>query len=169
MHTSVTLVTDGEWGGSSFVELVTALNLGLLSIEQLRHWMDWSWRKLEAALAATILGIQNQLMADKDQMPPDKLQSRVAAVDQLQSFLRDRLQKLSVQLHRAIWGACATLAATAFAVGLWCLYVGCYGPLDILLLVPWPLYWLSSWVAYAILRIWAWRRARTHPAGPRAT
>lgn len=150
-----------EVGGASFVQLVTALNLGLLGISQLRGWLDWIWDNLKSHRAEIITRIRDQLKqrkAEKGENHPDVLHLS-ESVNRLETFLKDVQKRWAQNAQNWIWGVCAFLAAAAFLWGLGCLYYDCFSPWDFCFALPFPVYWIVSGISYSLLRLWARMKA----------
>lgn len=139
---TVQLSSQPSVGGSSFVELITGLNLALMTFAQFKKVLDWLWNKLQGFITQQHLSFADAMLCHVDD---EHLQSGLKA---LQLFLQNYAHNSVNKWHGRIWVGSAILAGISCLGGIICLYIDRYCPWNWLLAIPWPLYWILSGIYY---------------------
>lgn len=149
-------ISQPSVGGSSFVELITGLNLGLMTFAQFKKVLDWLWNKLKGFITQ-----QHLTFADAIQRHLESEQ-HLRGLESLQLYLSNYALNSVQKWHSRIWAGSATLAGISCLGGIICLYIDRYCPWNWLLAIPWPLYWVLSGIYYIQARYRLGKKINSH-------
>lgn len=138
-------------GGESFIQLMSALNLSLASINYFRVLLDLVWKRLEGVLNSLQASANDYLVQGKSTMSADDYSHAQISLTKFMEYMTETLKKNSESSQKFIWNACAGGAFAAFLTGVCFLYFGYCSPYDVWLAAPWPLYVLSSGITYLVI------------------